>query len=284
VSRRKGMKIDLHVHAKERSACAPEDEETIIRAAMGHGLDGLAFTDHNKYIGAERLAELNERYAPFRVFRGIEVTTVEQEDIVVLGVFEPELEQAGWKYPDLHALVRRQGGFLVLAHPYRYRKEVRADVAACPPDAIEISFSASNQAEIEELIALSGARPISNSDGHRSLHVGMYYTYLHRTPADDAELVAILKAGDYDCCGMPGRLEAVNRELSAMEAVIRQMIAEGRDRDYYRQTTGNSVTLFDRVQRGDSFVKRILPEARPGPRRKGRRGSRTRSASGGADA
>lgn len=256
-----GMKIDLHVHAKERSRCAPDGQETIIRAAIGYGLDGIAFTDHDRYIAGERVGELNEKYAPFRIFQGIEVSTAEQEEIVVLGVFEPRLEEGRWKYPQLHALVRERGGFLALAHPYRYRKEVHVDVAAFPPDAIEVSFSVSNQERIETLLRLSGARPISNSDGHRVLHVGMYYNYLHRVPRDDADLIAILKAGDYDCCGMPARLERMNEGLSAMEEVIRQMLAEGRDRQYYREVTGNMPTLFDRIERGDSFLKRILPEA-----------------------
>jgi len=255
------MKIDLHVHARERSRCAVDGEEAMIRAAAEHGLDGLAITDHNVYVPAERVEELNRRFAPFRVFQGIEVTTAESEDIVVLGVFEPKLEKAGWTYADLHSLVRQRGGFLILAHPFRYRPEVGIDVGAYPPDAIEISFSSSNQDRIAELLRLCGARAIANSDGHRVQHVGMYYSYLHRVPEDAADLVAILKAGEYDCCGMPDRLEKVNEELSAREDLIRQMIAEGQDREHYREVTGNMPTLFDRVQRGDTFVKRILPEA-----------------------
>jgi hypothetical protein len=255
------MRVDLHVHAKERSACAPDDEETLVAAAISYCLDGLAFTDHDKYIPRQRVEELNQKYAPFRVFQGIEVYTLEQEEVVVLGVFEPRLEMPGWRYQDVHALVRERGGFLVLAHPFRYRKEVLVDVKAFPPDAIEISFSVSNQDAISQLLAASGARPISSSDGHRVVHVGMYYTYLHRVPKDDAELVAILKAGDYDCCGMPSRLNKINEELATMEGVIRQMVAEGRERDDYKKLTGNAPTLFDRVARGDSFLKRILPEA-----------------------
>jgi len=256
-----GMKIDLHVHAIERSRCAVDGEEEMIRAAVGYGLDGLAITDHNVYIPAERVEELNRQFAPFRLFQGIEVTTAEREDIVVLGVFEPKLEKTGWKYADLHDLVRERDGFLILAHPFRYRPEVRIDVEAYPPDAIEISFSVSNQDGIAELLQLCGARAIANSDGHRVAHVGMYYSYLHRVPEDAADLIAILKAGEYDCCGMPDRLEKVNEELSAREDLIRQMIAEGHDRDHYQEVTGGMPTLFDRVQRGDSFVKRILPEA-----------------------
>jgi len=257
------MKIDCHVHAKERSACAVDCEEDMVRAAAGYGLDGLVFTDHDKYIARERVEELNKKFAPFRVFQGIEVNTAEKEEFVVIGFQEPSLEKnPGWKYADLHALVRARGGFLALAHPFRYRKELLVDIKAYPPDAIEISFSVSNQDKIKELLRLANAHPISNSDGHRVLNVGMYYSYLHSLPKDEAELAALLKKGAYDCCGMPERLKKINEEPVKLEKLVRQMIAEGRDREYYHKVTGNMPTLFDRIQRGDSILKPTLPEAK----------------------
>ncbi|MBE9507716.1 MAG: PHP domain-containing protein, partial [Chloroflexi bacterium] len=111
------MKIDLHVHAKERSDCAIDGEEEIIRAAIAYGLGGLAFTDHQRLVPPERLAELNRRYAPFRVFGGIEITLLDGEDMLVLGVHDRELEARDWNYQDLFGFVREQNGFLALAHP-----------------------------------------------------------------------------------------------------------------------------------------------------------------------
>ena len=256
------MKIDCHVHAKERSRCATDYEEDMVRAAKGYGLDAIVFTDHDKYIPRERVIELNKKFSPFRVFQGIEVNSGEKEEFVVIGFYEPKLENPGWKYFELHALVRKRGGFIALAHPYRYRKELGVDLKAYPPDAIEVSFSVSNQDRIKELLKLTGGHPITNSDGHTVKNVGMYYNYLHRVPKDEAELADILKKGEFNCCGMPERLKEINKELERFEQMIKKMIAEGHDRNYYHQTTGYMPTLFDRIERGDSCLKPVFQEAR----------------------
>ncbi|MBE0699700.1 MAG: PHP domain-containing protein, partial [Anaerolineaceae bacterium] len=68
------MKIDLHVHARERSTCAIDGEESQIRAAIAAGLDGIAFTDHHRLVGCDRLEVLRKHYAPFKIYTGIEIT------------------------------------------------------------------------------------------------------------------------------------------------------------------------------------------------------------------
>ena len=256
------MKIDCHVHAKELSACAVDREEDMIRAAVVYGLDGLVFTNHGKYIKKERVEELNKKFSPFRVFQGIEVDTEEKEEFIVIGFHEPSLEAPGWKYADLHALVRARAGFIALAHPFRYRKEILVDVKAYPPDAIEVSFSVANQDKIKDLLKAAKARPIASSDGHRVMHVGMFYSYLHAVPKDETELAVILKKGSYEVCGMPERLKKINEEPAKLEQLVKSMLAEGRNREYYHEVTGNAPTLFDRIERGDSILKPVFPEAK----------------------
>lgn len=53
------MKIDLHVHSSERSACGQAGEEEQIEAAMAAGLNALVFTDHGK-SPARRLSAANQ--------------------------------------------------------------------------------------------------------------------------------------------------------------------------------------------------------------------------------
>jgi histidinol phosphatase-like PHP family hydrolase len=65
------MKIDLHVHCQERSACGKATEEAQVQAAIAAGLDAIVFTDHHRLMPLERLECLNQQYAPFRVFGGI---------------------------------------------------------------------------------------------------------------------------------------------------------------------------------------------------------------------
>jgi histidinol phosphatase-like PHP family hydrolase len=65
------MKIGLHVHDRERCACAQSSEEEMIRVAVKRGLDGLVFTDHGCLVPPRRLVELSERSAPLGVFGGM---------------------------------------------------------------------------------------------------------------------------------------------------------------------------------------------------------------------
>jgi histidinol phosphatase-like PHP family hydrolase len=250
------LKIDLHVHTKERSVCARSGEEEIIQAAIAYGLDGLVFTDHHRLAPRDRLGELNREYVPFRVFGGIEVSVTEGEDMLVLGVHDPTLETRDWSYPELFAFVRKWEGFLVLAHPFRYHDAINIDAGAYPPDAVEVhskNTGACDEPQIRAFLAHLDLLPLYNSDAHRAEHVGIYYNQLARVPRDERELVEILRAGDYTCHGMGERIAAFNCEIEERESLIRDMIAQGQDRDDYRQVTGHWEGHYDRVVAGRSY-------------------------------
>jgi predicted metal-dependent phosphoesterase TrpH len=191
------MKIDMHVHTKERSPCAHSSEEEMIEAGIEHGLDGLVITDHQRLVPGERLSALNARYAPFRVFGGIELR-VQGEDILVLGVHDPTLEARTWGYPELYRWVDARGGALILAHPFRHRKEIRVDIETYPPHAIEvrsINTPAEEEDHIRGIAERMGLDLVCNSDAHRALDVGRYYTSFAQDPVDDQELAQSLRNG-----------------------------------------------------------------------------------------
>ena len=188
------MKIDLHVHTIERSNCATVTEENQIKAAMRAGLDGIAITDHDRLVPRERLAALNAQFAPFKIFTGIEVSADDQH-WVVLGVHDPALENLGWHYPELLAFVRERGGFILLAHPFRYHSVLPVDLERYTPDGIEvesINTPADRKQDIRALAARLGLAEMHNSDGHRPGGVGSYSNLLPRAVRDDRELVEVL--------------------------------------------------------------------------------------------
>jgi predicted metal-dependent phosphoesterase TrpH len=193
------MKIDLHVHTRERSPCALSSTEEMIRAAIDRGLDALVISDHDRLVLPERLSTLNARYAPFRVFGGIEITLA-GEHALVLGVQDERLETRLWTYPDLHAFVEMRGGLLALAHPFRFSGRLGADVERFPPHALEL-FSHNTRRQAEPLIrAVAAALDVgllSNSDAHHAREVGAHYNELYAEAEDAWELVALLKAGAY---------------------------------------------------------------------------------------
>ncbi len=188
------MKIDLHVHASERSDCARVSEADQIKAARAAGLDGLAFTDHHRLASTTHLAELNQKAAPFKVFTGIEITA-DHEDWLVFGVNDPALESQLWDYPSLRRFVRRMGGVIILAHPYRYQPEIRADVIGLPPDGIELK-SRNTPRQYEALIrgvaATLGLALLCNSDAHLRGDIGDFYNEFPGEIADDHDLVRTL--------------------------------------------------------------------------------------------
>ena len=251
------MKVDLHVHAKERSGCSASGEEELIQAAIDYGLDGLAFTDHGRLVPEKQLVKLNEKFAPFHVFGGIEISVEEGEDVLVFGVQDRVLERMKWRYADLHDFVRKCNGCLILAHPFRYRDHVNIDVETRKPDAIElhsINIGICDEPKILALARQVGSHTICNSDAHWEDHVGLYHVDILGRPENDAGLVSLLRYGAFEWRCDIERVAIFNGNVHKREIQIRQMIAEGRDRDYYREKTGEWEGYFDRVAMGKSYV------------------------------
>jgi predicted metal-dependent phosphoesterase TrpH len=195
------MKIDFHVHTKERSACGRASEEEQIRAAITAGLDAIVFTDHHRLVPVERLKELNDRYIPFRVFGGIEINT-NGEDVLVLGLHDAALESSKWAYPDLHAFVRERGGFIILAHPFRYHPQITIEVERLIPDALEVrsvNTPVAAEGRIREIASHLEIPLLCNSDAHSTDALGTHYNNLERTPTDEQEILALLRAGRFTC-------------------------------------------------------------------------------------
>jgi histidinol phosphatase-like PHP family hydrolase len=193
------IKIDLHVHTSERSECAGASEEEQILASIAAGLDAIAITDHARLVPQKQLRALNRRYAPFQVFGGVEITT-EDEDVLVFGVHDDRLEKPDWSYPELHAFVRSQQGYIVLAHPFRFHDEIKINLDEYPPDALEV-YSANTPSTAEEAIRAMATRLnlslLSNSDAHNPGRLGTYYNLLPRRVRNEAELIGLLKGRQF---------------------------------------------------------------------------------------
>ena len=104
------LKIDLHVHASERSGVRDfAAKKTMIRPAMaGRAGRHWPLPTITAWWPPWRLAELNALYAPFRIYPGIEITA-DDEDWLVIGVQDPALESEDWHYPALAAFARTNG-------------------------------------------------------------------------------------------------------------------------------------------------------------------------------
>jgi histidinol phosphatase-like PHP family hydrolase len=198
------LKIDFHVHSRERSECAVVSEAEQIQAAIRGGLDGMVISDHDRLVDRQHLVGLNRIYAPFHIFTGIEVTLA-NEHVLVIGIHDPTLERCGWEYSDLYRYVRQRNGFMALAHPFRYQ-EITVDIENFPPDAIEV-FSPNTplwaEARIRQIAAGIGCELLSNSDSHNSQMLGKYYNVVVGNPENDGELLQSLRKRNVKNCYEP---------------------------------------------------------------------------------
>ena len=202
------MKIDLHTHTIQRSGCSSLDEEDLISCAIRKGLDGLAITDHGKLVPKKTLERLNERFHPFRVFTGIEISLIMKytnysrgyQDFIVIGIHKPAMA-SGWTYDILLKFVRENGGYIFWAHPFRYDNEFPQEIQYNQPDAVEIYSTniRSNLApRIKKMAEERGCRTIGASDAHFPEDVGYSFISLEKKVSSDAELVTELKKGAFE--------------------------------------------------------------------------------------
>ncbi len=191
------LHYDFHVHTSERSTCAIASQTEQIQTAIRSGLHAVAITDHFKLVPDHELARLNRIYAPFQIMSGIEITA-NGEDWLVLGLSDPALETEKWTYPLLHQFVRRQGGVLVLAHPFRYHPVIDVDLVKYPPHAVELrsnNIRVELVPKIKDLADQLHVPTLCNSDAHSTGSIGRYYNISDRSVMDSGDIFGAIKSG-----------------------------------------------------------------------------------------
>ena len=109
------LRFDLHVHS-DYSKDGMSSVEKILKAAAARGLDGVAITDHDTAAGGRYALEVVDKVAPgLLVIPGEEVTT-RSGHLIVLGITRDI--PGGMSVADTIAEARRQGGIVVVPHPY----------------------------------------------------------------------------------------------------------------------------------------------------------------------
>lgn len=198
------MVIDFHTHGKITSKFCFDKEEFFkkIEEAKGEGINSLALTEHShadNFIEAYKFLEHNFEYVSdyynvngVKIFTGVEVTTVEGLDILVIGRREDILdfnnkvlnikgEQEFICINDLFNIYNNENLLIILAHPYRkydilpsIENEIYSKI-----DAIEFNAKDLYKNGIEDMktkvIQLSKKLDIpitGGSDSHYFLQIG----------------------------------------------------------------------------------------------------------------
>lgn len=198
------MKIDHHVHTSRHSPDSTIDPHELIERARDAGLDGVVITEHDYQWSDEELAELQDAAGDLVVLSGAEVSTL-QGHFLVYGL--PDLDEAppGIDVEDLIGLVRRHGGAIVAAHPFRWGQDFRGLIREFGPtfDALELVSNNITRETRRLAEALLDEYPMGrtgSSDGHQADVVGCYFTRFPGSIRTMKDFVAALR-GRLGCPG-----------------------------------------------------------------------------------
>jgi len=127
------LEFHCHTDASKDSLTRPED---LIRVARKKGLDRLVITDHNTTAGAIAAHKLD----PDLIIVGEEILTTRGE---ILAAFVQEEIPAGLTPMETIRILREQGAFVSVSHPYDTHRKggwLEADLLKIVPyvDAIEV--------------------------------------------------------------------------------------------------------------------------------------------------
>ena len=202
------MRIDLHIHTSPLSACSYIDPHELVREARRLELDGICLTEHQVVWNPKEVNNL-AREGGIKVFRGNEYTT-NQGDVLVFGFYEDIKELM--LIQELREMVKKAGGFMIAAHPFRGFKtfgigqlQMTVDQACKRKmfefvDAIEVhngklSADENDMArKVSEKLRLPGT---AGSDAHRLDEIATGVTIFENDIRDEIQLVEALHSGRF---------------------------------------------------------------------------------------
>ncbi len=171
------IRLDLHVHSLH-SFDSALDPAGLLEACRRKGLHGVAVTDHDSLRGGLAFAaELPQLV----IIPGEEIRSSEGE---IIGLFLREEVPPGLSAPETMELIHRQGGVVVVPHPFDYVKLRRMTARRLRElsgsiDAIEAvngkpRYWGANR-KAADFAARAGMPVTAGRDAHRAEDVGRAY-------------------------------------------------------------------------------------------------------------
>ena len=181
------IKADLHVHTTYSSDSVITPKELVFYAKK-RGLNAVAVTDHDKVVGALKIAEETD----FLIIPGTEVSS---RDGHILGLNVHELIPRGLSAEETVDQIHEAGGVVIACHPFALLKGSIGKHVSGKFDAVEtINASAfpfnratSKANQLAERLKLP---KVAGTDAHYGPVIGQAYTLID----SEANVEAIVKA------------------------------------------------------------------------------------------
>ncbi len=247
------MIIDLHVHTSEHSKCAVSPADEVMATAIRCGLDGLVITEHMLSWTNQDIDRLRNRFPQLHIFRGIEVSTLEGEDLLLYGLKDYSAFTTRRPTTNVMQQVRDAGGAAVLAHAFRYRDSVADALYHMPPDACEAwshNIFDYQRPLIRAFSARTGCGLMAATDSHCAANIGAYAVRFDQHIRNENELAVALRERAYTPMQDRMRLADIDTLLGERAERARQGIAAGLDTAAIRQQIGGSLSFIDHIRAG----------------------------------
>ncbi len=148
------MKVEIHSHTRDYSACSRIQPRDLVAMAEAMGYGAIFLTDHGRVWRKDELSALQRLSRKVRVFSGIEVSLPDRIDVLVLGADDPAYEELRLPH-QLLAQASADGFLTVIAHPFRWNESLPRYCLAA--DAIELCTCNHPQPEWVEAARLFAA-------------------------------------------------------------------------------------------------------------------------------
>jgi predicted metal-dependent phosphoesterase TrpH len=164
--------IDFHTHTYH-SFDSMMKPENILRIAKERRLNGIVISDHDTIKGGLECAALNKD-RNFKVIVASEIKT-DVGDITALNI---KTEITARNFSEVAAETKRQGGLVLLVHPYHHHKldEINFDAIDLVEGFNAREFPGKNK-NAEALAKLHGKPVVAGSDSHVYGEIGNARTF-----------------------------------------------------------------------------------------------------------
>ncbi len=185
------LRADLHIHS-EYSFDSESKIEEILKKAKEQKLDIVAITDHEEFLGAERMAKLSKDLI---IIKGEEIDT-EYGDIVGLFLKKKIHTQ---KFNEVIQEIKNQNGLVLVPHPSMHH--ILIDEVLDSVDLIEVYNSRVGKAgnKMAELLSRKTDKPgVAGSDAHFLFEIGNGVTIINSKTKNINDIKKALLKGDVE--------------------------------------------------------------------------------------